>query len=72
MKSTNFHLHLPWKHVGHSWEEDSIYDARGKVVCRFDLNDLGEVTEENQEEMEAKQKKRIQFILDVVNKEYEP
>ena len=58
---------LPWKVVYHSWQHATIYDNQDKAVCRFDLEDLDEITEDNQEAYEAIQKDHIEWILDSVN-----
>ena len=65
-------MNTPWQIVEHSWEATSLYDAKGNRVCTFSLHDLGEVTESNQEQLEAKQRQRVLSVLNAVNKEVTP
>ena len=65
-------MNTPWQIVEHSWEATSLYDAKGNRVCTFSLHDLGEVTESNQEQLEAKQRQRVLSVLNAVNKEVKP
>lgn len=51
----------PYKVVSHSWRETSIYDAKNRRVCLFDLEDWS-VTERNQYELEVKQHNLAQYI----------
>jgi hypothetical protein len=58
---------LPWKFVANSWQHTTVYDANGDVVCRLDLEDW-DVTEENQDALEALQETVARSIVDAANK----
>jgi hypothetical protein len=53
--------HTPWKVVAHNWQNTSIYDAEGHVVCSLDLEDWG-VTEDNQDALEVEQQEYANLI----------
>lgn len=57
---------LPWKFVANSWQHTTIYDAAGDIVCRLDLEDW-DVTEENQDALEALQESVARSIVDAAN-----
>lgn len=56
---------LPWHKVEHSWSDTSIYDADQNPVFTSSIRD--DATEDNQEELEAKQREVIDFTLTAVN-----
>jgi len=56
----------PWTLVQNSWQYTTIYDAEGNIVCRLDLEDWN-VTEDNQDELEAVQTQIARRIIDAVN-----
>ena len=60
-------LKTPYRIVEHSWEETSIYNANGNRVCLFNINDFGNVTEENQDELEDAMGKEIDAIVHALN-----
>lgn len=46
----------PWHVVGHNWQNTTIYDVDKTPICKMDLEDW-DVTEDNQDELEAYQAK---------------
>lgn len=60
-------LKLPLKLVGNSWKYGSIYDSNGEMLAESDLECLFDVTEDNQEECEAKQTAMLEQIVKAVN-----
>ncbi len=46
----------PWSIVKNSWQYTTIHNESGEAICTLDLEDWG-VTEENQDELEARQAK---------------
>jgi hypothetical protein len=56
---------LPWYKVEHSWSDTSIYDAGQNPVFTSSIRD--EATEDNQDELEAKQAEVIDFTITAVN-----
>lgn len=60
-------LNLPWTAVENSWRYTTIYDSNDQQVCRFDLEDVAVVTEDNQEACEDIQRARVNLILASVN-----
>lgn len=58
----------PWTFVQNSWQYTTIYDAEGSTICRLDLEDWN-VTEDNQDELEAVQTQIARRIVDAVNRQ---
>lgn len=54
--------------VGHSWAESSIYDADGNAIATSSIE--GDATEENQEELEKLQEKRLGELIVAYNNTY--
>ena len=50
----------PWKWVGHSWSDESVYDADGNVVCTASISN--EATEATQVALEAQMSANMKFI----------
>ena len=59
-------VNLPWTLVQNSWQHTTIYDASGRPVCTFDLEDW-DVTEDTQDVLEAEQYALATFIVDAAN-----
>ena len=57
----------PFHKVENSWQYTTIYDADDKPICRFDLEDIGDVTEDNQDELDKVMQKRVDHVLALLN-----
>lgn len=57
------HTKAPWKRMEHNWRETTIFSKdSGKIICRMDLYDWDEVSEEDQHLCEAEQKANALLI----------
>jgi hypothetical protein len=50
-----------WRFVGNSWQHTTVYSQDDVPVCRLDLEDW-DVTEDNQDELEAEQERVARLI----------